>query len=35
MKPEFLEYIMDKLNHCGAVPNMLGFFGSGLGNVDG
>jgi hypothetical protein len=35
MKLGFLEYIMDKLIHCGAMPNMLGFFGSGQGNSDG
>jgi hypothetical protein len=35
MKLKFLECIMDKLIHCGAMPNMLGFFGSGRGNVDG
>lgn len=35
MKLEFLEYIMDKLIHCEAMPNMLGFFGPGLGNSDG
>jgi len=35
MKLRFLEYIMDKWIHCGAMPNMLGFFGSGLGSSDG
>lgn len=30
-----LEFIMDQLIHCGTMPNMLGFLGSGLGNSDG